>query len=118
MDLSADEEALILKRREDLALGAVGVKLDEPRADLIRQLAELNDYNRAGAYGPLPRHLDAETVALIKRVQTVGIGMRNVPHDISNPIHIPSRVAYEIIRAVRGDRVEPRAGGEQFKVPG
>src|SRR5262245_19898416 len=69
---------------------------------------ELINYNLAGAHGPLPCNLDTETVALIKRVQAVGIGMKTVPHGDARPIRIPSRVAYEIIRAVRGDRVEPR----------
>jgi hypothetical protein len=111
IELTPEETAQILRQRQ-----AREPEIDERRADLLRQLDELNNYNRAGAHGPLPRGLDADTVALIKKVQNVGIRMTNVPHGISNPVHIPSRVAYEIIKAVRGD-ARPKAAPGGFKVP-
>jgi hypothetical protein len=98
VDLSPEETAQILRQRE-----ARTPKVDEQQSNLLRQLAELNDRNLTLGYGDLPRNLDLETLALIKKVQAVGIGMKTEPYGDARPIAIPSRVALEIIKAVRGD---------------
>jgi hypothetical protein len=100
LTLTPQEHQMILDRREQKAREDRGVlgttpQVDEARADLLRQLDELNNRNLGGSHGPLPAHLDAETVALIMRVQATGIGMKSMPYGDANPIHIPSRVAYE-----------------------
>ncbi len=109
--LTPEETAQILKQRE-----ARAPKVDPQRAQLLDDLAELNDRNRAGHHGPLPRDLDVETVAMIRKIQDVGIRMTAMPHGYAAPVHIPSRVAYEIVKAIRGDRAAPKAPGG-FAVP-
>ena len=123
IELTPAEEQLIRKQREERALrerGAygVGATLDEQQTSLLKQLDELNEQNRSGGYGPLPRNLDAETVALIRKIQAVGYAMKTAPHGDARRIAIPSRVAFEIIKAVRGDRVQLQAGVGDIKVPG
>ena len=112
LELTPQERDQILKQRE-----AHEPKLDEQRASLLADLDELNERGRAGAFGPLPRDLDAGTVALVKKIQDIGYRMRTAPHGDAMPFAIPSRVCLEIIKALRGDARPPaRPGG--FAVPG
>jgi hypothetical protein len=112
IELTPEETALILRQRE-----ARAPKVDEQQASLLAQLEELNTQGRTGGFGPLPRDLDAETVALVGKVQEIGYRMRTMPHGDARPFPIPTRVAYEIIKALRGDRVQPKAAPGGFKVP-
>jgi hypothetical protein len=111
MDLTPEETAQILKQRQ-----ACVPKLDEQRSELLADLDELNGQGRAAGYGPLPRGIDAETVALIKKIQEVGYRMKTAPYGDARPFAVPTRVAHEIIKAVRGE-VQPKAAPSGFKVP-
>jgi hypothetical protein len=93
MELTPEETALILRQRQ-----ARVPKVDEQRAVLLADLDELNAQGRNGGYGPLPRDLDTEAVALIKRVQDTGFAMKTAPHGDARPFLIPSRVALEMVR--------------------
>jgi len=115
MELTAAEEQQILKAREGRRINSAGgygpaPKLDAQQAALLDALDALNDQRLTMGYGPLPRDLDAETVAAIERVQRLGFAMKTVPHGDARPFAIPSRVAYEIIRALRGEKQAPATG--------
>ncbi len=47
--------------------------------------------------------IDERTVGAVKQVQEVGLTMRTRQGDV-RPFLIPNRVAYEIVKALRGDR--------------
>jgi hypothetical protein len=111
IELTPEETAQIIRQRQ-----AREPRVDEQRAELLADLAALNERGLAGHYGPVDRNLDAETIAAIKLVQTVGFSMRTTPHGDVSPMLIPSRVALMVIRALRGDRQTPAAPGG-FKVP-
>jgi response regulator of citrate/malate metabolism len=79
-------------------------KLTTQETHLLDQLADLNEARLAMGYGRLPSGVDADTLQAVKRVQQVGISMHTADA-IARPFPIPSRVAYEIVMALRGQRV-------------
>jgi hypothetical protein len=56
-------------------------------------------------------------VALIQKVQEIGYRMKTAPHGDARPFVVPTLVAYEIIKALRGDHAQPKPPGG-FAVPG
>ena len=112
LELTPQERDQILKQRE-----ASTPNVDPQRSELLARLDELNTQGRTAGYGPLPRGIDGETMALIEKVQEVGYRMKTMPHGDPRPFAVPSRLAYEIIKALRGD-AQQRAAPSGFAVPG
>jgi hypothetical protein len=90
-------------------------KLTTQETHLLNQLADLDEARLTMGYGRLPSGTDAAMLAAIELVQKIGFSMRTADA-IARPFPIPSRVAYEIIRALRGERVSGPAD-EGMAVP-
>jgi hypothetical protein len=113
--LTEAEEREVLARREARANAAAGAygsspKLDVQRSALLEQLAELNEGRLAMGYGQLPSPLDVATIEAVQRVQQIGFSMKTADGD-ARPFAIPSRVAYEIVKALRGGKAQAPATG-------
>jgi hypothetical protein len=99
LELTPQERDQILKAREARRINDAGAygpapKLDDQQSKLLADLDELNGQGLAGGYGRLPSGLlDAETVALIQKVQEVGFRMRISPYNDARPFLVPTRVA-------------------------
>src|SRR6266852_6797439 len=106
--LTPQERDLILKQREARKINTAGAygpapKLGPQEASLLAQMDALNQNRLTAGYGPLPRDIDAATLETVKRVQQIGHSMKNQFGDLQ-PFVIPTRIAYEVVRAMRGNR--------------
>jgi hypothetical protein len=90
-------------------------KVGQQETNLLNQLADLNENRLAMGYGRLPSGTDTATLVAIELVQKIGFSMRTAD-GIARPFPIPSRVAYEIVLALRGERVQT-PGDDGLPVP-
>src|SRR5258708_3239616 len=107
--LTPREESQILTQREARKIREAGgygpsPKLTTQETHLLNQLADLNENRLTMGFGRLPFGTDAATLAAIELVQKIGFSMRTADA-IARPFLIPTRVAYEIVMALRGERV-------------
>lgn len=92
---------------------------DRGLAAILNGLAELNESRLAAPFGPIREAISDEMVEKIKVVQAIGIEMTKERGDRC-PMHIPTRLCYEIIKALEAF-TPPKAPGavvDGIAVPG
>jgi hypothetical protein len=89
--------------------------IDPQRAALLADLDALNERGLTRGLGPIRRDVDAEMIAAIQLIQAVGFRLRTAD-DIPRPFVVPTRLAWEIARALRGERPTPKPP-QGFPVP-
>jgi hypothetical protein len=110
IDLTPEETAQILKQREVRAPPP-----DKQRDDLLARMEALHANQLTQGFGFLPRNIDEGTLKLVEAVQRLGFGAKNQYGDVQ-PFIFPTRLAYEVVRLLRGDP-KPKVVTGDIKVP-